>query len=244
MMRRSVWDHWERPMLRGASLIKMDLRGADLYEADLTGAKLVEADLGRANLLKADLREADLYDANLRGANLRDATLVEANLSEADLRDAMLVEANLNVANLQGAHLRGANLYRACLIGADLTHAETGGTLFSDLDLSAAKGLDTVHHWGPSTLGIDTLYRSKGRISEVFLRGVGMEENLITYIPALFAQSSQYYSCFISYSWADKAFARQLHDTLQSRGIRCWLDEKQMLPGDDQHEQIDRGIRL
>jgi hypothetical protein len=31
---------------------------------------------------------------------------------------------------------------------------------------------------------------------------------------------------------------------LQGRGIRCWLDEKQLLPGDDMHEQIDRGIRL
>jgi hypothetical protein len=29
----------------------------------------------------------------------------------------------------------------------------------------------------------------------------------------------------------DKLFARRLHDTLQGRGIRCWLDEKQMLPG-------------
>jgi hypothetical protein len=26
--------------------------------------------------------------------------------------------------------------------------------------------------------------------------------------------------------------------------IRCWLDEHQLLPGDDLHEGIDRGIRL
>lgn len=30
----------------------------------------------------------------------------------------------------------------------------------------------------------------------------------------------------------------------QGRGIRCWLDEKQVLPGDDIYEQVDRGIRL
>ena len=53
----------------------------------------------------------------------------------------------------------------------------------------------------------------------------------------------QFYSCFISYSHTDKSFARRLHDTLQGRGIRCWLDEKQMLPGDDIYEQVDRGIR-
>ena len=31
---------------------------------------------------------------------------------------------------------------------------------------------------------------------------------------------------------------------MQGRGVRCWLDEKQLRPGDDIHEEIDRGIRL
>jgi len=46
------------------------------------------------------------------------------------------------------------------------------------------------------------------------------------------------------YAHEDKLFARRLHDALQGRGVRCWLDEKQMLPGDDIYEQVDRGIRL
>ena len=54
----------------------------------------------------------------------------------------------------------------------------------------------------------------------------------------------EFYSCFISYAHEDKLFARRLHDALQGRGVRCWLDEKQMLPGDDIYEQVDRGIRL
>ena len=52
----------------------------------------------------------------------------------------------------------------------------------------------------------------------------------------------QFFSVFISYSHADKEFARKLHDTLQEKGVRCWLDEHQMLPGDDIYEQVDRGI--
>ena len=52
-----------------------------------------------------------------------------------------------------------------------------------------------------------------------------------------------FYSCFISYSSSDKAFARRVHDTLQGWGIRCWLDEKQMNPGDLISEEIHRGIR-
>jgi len=46
----------------------------------------------------------------------------------------------------------------------------------------------------------------------------------------------QFYSCFISYNHTDKSFARRVHDTLQGRVIRCWLDEKQMIPGDDIYE--------
>jgi hypothetical protein len=54
--------------------------------------------------------------------------------------------------------------------------------------------------------------------------------------------SVEFYSCFISYAHEDKLFARGLHDALQARGVRCWLDEKQMLPGDDIYEQVDRGF--
>jgi hypothetical protein len=53
-----------------------------------------------------------------------------------------------------------------------------------------------------------------------------------------------FHSCFISYSHADKRFARALYDMLQARGIQCWLDEKHLLPGDDIYEHVDRGIRL
>jgi hypothetical protein len=54
----------------------------------------------------------------------------------------------------------------------------------------------------------------------------------------------EFYSCFISYSHADISFARRLKDTLRRRGVDCWLDELQMLPGDDILDQVDRGIKL
>ena len=72
----------------------------------------------------------------------------------------------------------------------------------------------------------------------------GVPDNLITYIGSLVGEAIAFYSCFISYSHADKRFAHMLHNTLQAHGIRCWLDEKQLLPGDDLYEQVDRGIRL
>jgi hypothetical protein len=97
---------------------------------------------------------------------------------------------------------------------------------------------------GPSTIGIDTIYKSGGKIPEVFLRGCGVPENFITFHKSLVNSPIEFYSCFISYSHKDKSFARRLHDHLQARGVRCWLDEHQMLPGDDIYEQVDRGIRL
>src|SRR5262249_35656237 len=117
---------------------------------------------------------------------------------------------------------------------------------FADMDLREVKGLEEVNHDGPSTIGIDTIYRSEGKIPDVFLRGAGVPQPFIVQMKALVASMEpiQFYSCFISYSHDDKPFARALYDTLQGRGIRCWLDEKQLLPGDDLYEHIDRGIRL
>ena len=35
-----------------------------------------------------------------------------------------------------------------------------------------------------------------------------------------------------------------MYDYLQGKGIRCWLDEKQLVPGDDIMDEIDRGIQI
>jgi hypothetical protein len=53
-----------------------------------------------------------------------------------------------------------------------------------------------------------------------------------------------YSSLFITYNREDRPFARRLHDYLQARGIRCWLDEKQALPDSDIYEQVDRKMYL
>jgi hypothetical protein len=52
------------------------------------------------------------------------------------------------------------------------------------------------------------------------------------------------YSCFVSYGRSDAAFARRLSEALEDNGVRCWFDEKQLLPGDDIYEQVDRGMRI
>jgi uncharacterized protein YjbI with pentapeptide repeats len=201
------------------------LNGADLAGADLTKADLSLADLGWANLRWADLRWADLGWADLGWADL----------GWADLR----------WANLRSAELAGAYLDTALLSAADLNGATIGRTIFGDNDLSEVKGLETVQHWAPSTIGIDTIYLSQGKIPLAFLRGAGVPEILIEYLPALIAPGAiQFYSCFISYSTKEQEFADRLYADLQNKGVRCWFAPQNLQPGTKLKEQIDNAIRV
>jgi hypothetical protein len=51
-----------------------------------------------------------------------------------------------------------------CYRKADLSEAKCGFTGFGNVDLSEVKGLETIRHEGPSTVGMDTLFRSRGKI--------------------------------------------------------------------------------
>jgi hypothetical protein len=229
-----AWNAWRE----NNPDVNPDLSEANLSEANLSGAILTRAYFDGAILIGAIL-----FHADLTGANLTRAHLTGANLTSAYLTGANLTSAYLTGANLTRAYLTNANLSSADLVETNLSTSVFWHTILADLDLGMAKGLETVRHRGPSTIGIDTIYKSKGKIPDSFLRGCGVPDNLIEYSKSLVTNPIEFYSCFISYNHTDKAFARRLHDTLQDRGIRCWWDEKQMFPGDDIHEAVDRGIR-
>ena len=176
----------------------------------------------------------NLTRAHLSGANLREADLSGANLRRADLSGADLSEANLSEADLSGAYLTGA----------DFSGAFIWGTNFGAVDLSAVRGLETVQHKGPSTIGIDTIYFSKGNIPEVFLRGAGVPEDFIVYMRSLAANPIEFYSCFISYSSKDDDFTKRLHADLQHANVRCWFAPEDLKIGDKFRTRIDESIRL
>jgi hypothetical protein len=177
-------------------------------------------------------------------AAINTVDLSDADLSGADLTLALLLNAKLLDANLSGARLNSADLTRSRLHGANVGSAKARGTRIVNIDLRRVLGLENIEHYGASEMSLSTIYRSEGQIPEIFLRGCGVPETFITYMHSLTASPIEFYSCFISYSHTDKPFARRLHDALQGRGIRCWLDEHQVLPGDDIFEQVDAGIRL
>ncbi len=250
--------------LQGADLSRADLRDADLNGANLGGAnvryanlalaslnrtKLQEADLTAADLSRTDLRGADLQGADLARADLRDANLIgaslpETNLSRAQLGGADMTEADLSDADLTEADLHGANLSGANLSGANLSGAALVATLFAGVDLGGVVGLESVRHDGPSSVGVDTLYLSQGQIPEAFLRGCGVPDLLIRYLPDLTVDAQSYYAAFISYSHADSQFADRLHgDLFVGRRINCWKDSHDLRAGEPIAGRIRRAIR-
>lgn len=211
----TAWNEW-RTYHRGI--------GLDLVEADLRGASLVGADLRMAGLSGASLIGADLGEANLNGADL-----FAAKLSKADLRGAMLINTNLRGADLSGADLSDSTMWL---------------TSVANIDLSGVKGLETVKHSGPSSIGIDTIYRSKAEISEVFLRGAGVPDDFITHMKSLVGHPIEFYSCFISYSSKDEDFAQLLYADLQREHVLCWFAPEDLKIGDKFRSRIDEAIRV
>lgn len=251
-----AWNVWRMehpdvtPDLSGANHSKMDLTGANLSGTDLRGA-----DLSEANLSKSDLRGANLTQGgerwNLHGVNLSGANLSWANLTEADLSGAYLNEADLTMANLAKAVLSQANLTKVMLRGTNLSETQFAKsalvwTVFVDVDLSVALGLESASHQGPSTIGIDTLYKSGGKIAEIFLRRCGVPKSMIEYVRSLVESEIpiRYYTCFLSHSSKDMLFCDRLYADLQARGVRVWYFPEDATWGRTVWGEIDRAIKV
>ncbi|MBI4674763.1 MAG: toll/interleukin-1 receptor domain-containing protein [Chloroflexi bacterium] len=200
-------------------------------------------DLSAAFLRRRVLEGIDLGGATLYETNLRRAVLKNANFAHARLGGADLSGANLRQANLRGAVLNGANLNRVDLAGANLSRAHLGFTVLGDVDLSRTHGLKSVLHENPSTIGIDTIYRSGGKIPQEFLRGCGVPDAMLELAASLVGQAIRYHSCFISYATPDERFARRLHDDLQMNGVRVWFAPDDLKTGEWIEDSITDAIR-
>jgi hypothetical protein len=249
----SDWRYSGGKFLSDANLSHADLTHDDLRGADLRSANLRGTDLSGANMRGADLSEANLSNADLRGAKLSIARLTGANLRDADLSGADLESAHLHTADLSRANLSGTNLSKAALsfakLGeADLSEANLNGavlweTVLVNIDLTGVLGLETCLHVGPSIVDFRTLAKSHSLPLE-FLRGIGLPDNVIDYLPSLLSEPIQYYSCFISYSSRDDDFAKRIHADLQSSGVRCWFAPHDLPIGGRILDEIDAAIRL
>jgi hypothetical protein len=205
----------------------------------MTRADLSKANLAGAHLANADLTEARLFDALLTETDLTDAKLVRSNLAYVRLERSILWHTDLSGANLQGALLAHTYFHNV-----DFHEVKTFSTHFDNVDLSSAVGLETIQHLGPSTIGIDSIYRSQGNIPQTFLRGCGLPDDFINYVRSLVTNAIEYYSCFISYSSKDQKFADRLYNDLQANGVRCWFAPKDLKIGAELRPSFDEAIRL
>jgi uncharacterized protein YjbI with pentapeptide repeats len=250
-----VWNEWReeefytRPQLRDVDFREIDLAQISLWQADLSGANFSGKDLSGQ-----DLMDTDLTGATFKGANLRKTRFVSANFYLADLAEADLFGADLQAADFRHANLRNVDLRESYLggtnfSGANLHHSKFDRSLFNattlgNNDLSATTGLESVNHNGPSIIGIDTLYRSNGRIPTIFLRGCGVSEQFIASVPSLIAtqQSQMFDSCFISYSHKDEEFGKHLVSKMREANIRVWFASDDAVGGKKTIEQVQQQI--
>jgi uncharacterized protein YjbI with pentapeptide repeats len=262
-----AWNRWRR---------ENPLEIPDLSGADLDGTVFIEMSQGRT-------ASFNLIKANLSGVSLIGANFANTELIQANLEGALLIRANFSVRSVGfpggarsvsiGSEMAGANLSRADLSYSDFGYAEVenvifsnatmAGTKFGDNDLSTVIGLDSVKHEAPSSIGIDTIYRSKGNIPEAFLRGCGLSdwqiESAKLYNPDLsneeinniqykihdlrVCQAIQIGPLFISYSHSDSDFVDAIEKCLIGQGIRFWRDIHHATSG-RLERVIDRALSL
>jgi uncharacterized protein YjbI with pentapeptide repeats len=242
-----------------------DLRGLALDDADLSRAVLCCTDLSESSLVGAQFYDAHIEGAqfissNRNGADFRTSYAGPftgevygfgdsphrsgpTQFTRARLRHANLPH-KLEGSDFTQCDLTFATFDRCDLRSANFAGAEMANTVFLGTDLSGVRDLQTVKHSGPSSIGIDTLYESKGNIPDFFLRGCGVPEPLIVYAQSLVARPIEFYSCFISYSSHDQAFAERLHADLRARNLRCWFAPEDLKIGDRFQNRIEESIRL
>lgn len=235
---------------RAAGLDLSNLDFTSDYEASSGSYSgvFIGIDLRHANLSGCVMIRSDFASANLRGANLS-----RSDLRGANLYNALMESANLNGANLAGANLVSAEFSGTSMIESILEGARFGHTTVLETDLSQVNGLAEVDHYLPSAIDSPTLRLTASGLGSApdykrqdflrFLVAAGVDNELMPVLQSWIGQPVEYYSIFISHSSMDKAFCRRLYRDLQSLGIRCWLDEKQLMPGDSILGGIDRGIK-
>jgi len=97
---------------------------------------------------------------------------------------------------------------------------------------------------GPSPIGIDTVYKSKGEIPEVFLENAGVPKDLIVFIESHIEQTEVLFSCFVSYSGKDEPFAPKLFEDLLGQDVRCCLISERVRKKERHYPLIDAALNL
>jgi hypothetical protein len=117
------------------------------------------------------------------------------NLSCKADRDRLACGSELSGATLTKVTLTQANLTGVLFEATAFSGSYLSETLFANVDLSKASGLETCEHWGPSILDHRTMQVS-GPLPIQFLRGVGLPDSFIDHVPLIFFEDDSFVFLF------------------------------------------------
>lgn len=254
ILRKGVeaWNEWRKknekiePNLSGLNLADKNLEGINLTDTKLTKTIFRGANLNRVNFSRAVLIRTDLEGATVQFSRFVRNVIEDVSFENAEISHSFFFRGWWNGIQLAAANLYGTTFRDCEMKRVNFSQAILQSTIFANADLRGALGLDKAQHEGPSTIGTDTLYRSRGKIPAKFLRDAGVPEELISYLPSLIGavEPIQLQSCFISYSAKNQKFAERLHSRMRQAGLRVWFAPEDMKGGRYSDEQIDQAIQL
>jgi uncharacterized protein YjbI with pentapeptide repeats len=233
------WNNWRKnnPDLV-PDLMKTDLEGKDFRKINFS-----KTNLNGVNFRLSNLGWANLIDAELNGIDFLGTSLISADLSRSEIIGSEFFGANLWNANFTSTGLFSSIFWRTGFKKTIFRNSHFSEVVIADCDLREALDLDTVSHFGPSTIGIDTILRSEGNIPISFLKGCGVPEKVINTLLPL-ASGQKFYSCFISFNSKDEVFTKKLKEDLKNKNIQAWYFPEDAKWGDDVYKNIDDAIVL
>lgn len=256
----NVFEHALTP-LGGISfydLSNSELNGIDFSSHALNCTSFVGSKVAYARFCETRFHQVDFHRAILTASDFSFAFCDgSGNLGHSEcgdyglnFEDAILNRVVFHHTNLKHVNFRQSSLLNTKFVSSNLEHASLagatiGGTVFSDVDLSCVNGLEKVEHAAPSYLDFQTLLKSTAGVPNEFLRGCGIPDIIIDYLPSLLPKRPiAYASCFISHASQDIVFATKLRNDLRNNGVQCWFAPTDMRIGDRIRASIDRAIRV
>jgi uncharacterized protein YjbI with pentapeptide repeats len=230
-----VWNKWRKDNPK----IVPDLSNYDFEEIHFDGIDFKNVDLEHSMFFNSSLTRTLFSESNLHFTTFSDVNLSGSNFGFTTLRQVFFSDVYINYSILHYAIF-----YHVKFKNVDFAFAYMGDTALIGCDLSETVNLDEINHSGPSEISLDSLYKSSGKIPEVFLRKSGVPETFLTYATSLLTDPIEFYSCFISFTEKDNSFSERLYNDMQVEGIRCWRWKEDAKWGKTLRKSIDEAVRI
>ncbi|MGK0374611.1 MAG: hypothetical protein ACJA2E_001083 [Arenicella sp.] len=201
-----------------------------------------------------DIRSCDFSEVKMGGFHMRQSFIYHSNFNNADLSHVnfghpSFIECDFSESKLSITDFTYSSLYSCNFLNADMEKCLFGNTSLFDSNITKAKNVDSSNghqgmiHWRESLISMDTLTDTETPAH--FLKGIGMSDTVIDYLPSLANRSPiKMDSCFISYSHKDEGFAKKIYERLRKEGVSVWYAPADMQGGKKIPNQIDSAIHI